>query len=343
MKNQKKEETKPFSKKTKTHRILAATISLFVGAFLLVFKFWAFNLTNSQAIFSDALESIVNVIVAFLSIFIVNYAIKPVDQDHPYGHGKIEYFSSAFEGGLITFAAFFIMIESLRNYFEGYKIDHIDLGMVVVFFAGGVNFLLGLFLIRMGKKNQSIALRAGGHHVLSDFWTSLGVFLGLVLYYFTGLRWLDSAIAFIVGVYLMITGLRLVKESVGGLMDEENVETLKELAKIFSNNLIDGIIQIHHVKVIRSGPHHHIDAHVVLPEFWTVSESHEKMNLFEKSVIENYEYSGEINFHLDPCRRVYCKVCSLKNCSIRKEAFEERMPILLGHIRSKNEPPIFEK
>ena len=323
------------------YRRWAAFTSLVVGTGLMLVKFWAYNMTHSEAIYSDALESIINVVTAALAIFVIYYAAKPVDQDHPYGHGKVEYFSSAFEGGLISFASVMIAIEAIRALLNPHELNKLDTGLVIVLIAGVVNLFLGMFLIRQGKRYKSIALKASGHHVISDFVTSAGVALALLLIYFTDAVWLDPVVALVVGGYLGFTGLRLVRQSVGGLMDAEDLELLSQLAKVFEKSLKEGIIQFHHVKVIRSGPYHHIDAHVVLPEFWDVATTHRRINEFEREVIKNYTYGGEMNFHMDPCRRVYCRFCDLKDCPIRQEPFSQRMSVDIAQLRAKDEPRQF--
>lgn len=304
-------------------------------------KFWAFNLTQSQAIFSDAAESIVNIVAAVLALFVIYYSTKPADTDHPYGHGKAEYFSSAFEGGLISFAGVLIIIEAVRALMWGRNLRELGFGLVIVGVAGLVNLLLGLVLLQVGKRSRSIALRASGLHVISDFWTSAGVVGGLLLVLWTGWNWIDGAIALILGGLLGYSGVKLVRESVGGLMDKEDTGLLKELSDIFAQHMGDGIIQIHHVKMIRSGWYHHIDAHVVLPEYWDVARVHNEITRFERDVIKNYEFSGEMNFHVDPCRRAYCRFCSQPNCPIRQEPFEKRMPVRLEDLRSPHEPEEF--
>ncbi|MCB0355640.1 MAG: cation transporter [Bdellovibrionales bacterium] len=329
------------SKEEEKQRNFAAISSLVVGVILMLLKFWAYNMTGSEAVHSDALESIVNITTAALAIFVIYYAAKPVDTDHPYGHGKVEYFSSAFEGGLISFAAVYIIIDAVRALIGRHELQKLDTGLIIVLAAGIVNLLLGLFLIKKGIKNKSLALKASGHHVISDFVTSAGVVIGLIIVKMTGLVWLDPVIAIIVGLYLAFTGLKLVKESVGGLLDAEDLKLLEELARVFQKSMIPGIIQLHHVKVIRSGFYHHIDAHVVLPEFWDVAHVHDKVNEFEKKVIQHYHFQGEMNFHMDPCRRVYCQYCDLANCSIRVEEFKQKMQVNISQLRSKEEPEEF--
>ncbi len=321
----------------------ATYLSLFVSVVLLVGKFWAYNLTHSQAIFSDAVESIVNVFTAMGAILVIIYSARPADSGHPYGHGKVEYFSAAFEGGLIVFAALFIFIESVKALIEGKSAQQLDFGLLLTIIAGVINLGLGFYLHKRGVEKGSIALKASAKHVISDFWTSLGVVIGLILVYFTGIAWLDAVTAILVGCLLVYSGLQLMRESMAGLMDEQDVKVLEELAQVFSANAKEGIIQIHNVKTIRSGWYHHIDAHVVLPEFWTVKEVHDKMGVFEKDVIKSYPYGGEMNFHFDPCRKAYCRVCDLHNCPIRQEQFVERHPVVIQDLQSKVEPPEFRK
>ncbi len=323
-------------------RKFAAILSLVVSIILMVVKFWAFNLTNSEAIHSDALESIINIVTAGLAIFVIYYAAKPADEDHPYGHGKAEYFSAAFEGGLISFAAVFIIIEGVRSLLGEHNLKELDFGLVLISGAGVINLVLGMYLISQGKKNKSSALRASGHHVISDSITSAGVILGVFIVKIFGLFWLDPIIAILVGLYLAYTGFKLVKESIVSLMDGEDVELMTELAQVFQKSMIPGIIQLHHVKVIRSGNYHHIDAHVVLPEFWDVSYTHDQVNNFEQKVISNYNFYGEMNFHTDPCRKVYCKFCDLPDCHIRKDDFQEKMQVNLSQLRNKEEPDEFK-
>ena len=316
----------------------AALTSLIGGIVLMGVKFWGYTQTGSQAVFSDAMESIVNVIAASLALFVVFYAAKPADDDHPYGHGKAEYFSAAFEGGLITFAGLVIIAEAISALVQGRQVFNAQFGILIVAGAGIGNLILGLALLRVGKSRQSVALIASGKHLMSDFWTSVAVIGGLALVWWTGLTWLDSATAILIGILLAREGFKLVRGSVGGLLDEEDIEVLRELEAIFSPLATGGIIQIHHVKVIRSGAFHHIDAHLVLPEFWNITQAHDRTDAFEERVTANYPYGAEMNFHLDPCRHAYCSVCDLKECPVRTEEFKERMPVKLDHLRSKEEP-----
>ncbi len=319
-------------------RMWAAVATFFISLLVLGIKFWAFNVTHSQAIYSDALESIVNVVTAVVGIVVIYYAALPVDEDHPYGHGKVEYFSAAFEGGLITFAAIFVFIEAIKAQISGEPIHQINQGLYLIAIAGVINFGLGFALKIFGKKYASMTLVSAGTHLIIDFWTTLGAIVGIGIVKFTGLLWVDRVIAIILGLHMAKSGLQLVKQSASGLLDAEDLKILNRLAEIFEKYAGDGVIQIHHTKVIRAGWFHHIDAHVVVPEFWNVEEAHQRLDTFENNVIKDYEYGGEANFHLDPCKRNYCAVCDYQDCPVRSKPFESRMPVELAHLRSKTEP-----
>src|SRR5919109_5001522 len=207
-------------------RLRAGMLSLAVGIGLLCVKFFAYQLTGSTAVLSDALESIVNVVAALFALGSLLFAGRPADRNHPYGHGKIEYFAAAFEGGLIAFAALMIIYEAGRGFFEPPELRQLDIGLAITFGAGIVNAALGWFLIKTGKATQSLTLVADGKHVLSDFWTSLGVIIGLLLVRLTGLVWFDPLVAAIVGLNLGWTGIALVRHAAGGLLDEEDTKLI---------------------------------------------------------------------------------------------------------------------
>src|SRR5919109_2481808 len=307
-------------------RLRAGMISLAVGIGLLWAKFYAYQLTGSTAVLSDALESIVNVVAALFALGSLLFAGRPADRNHPYGHGKIEYFSAAFEGGLITFAAILILYEAGRGFLEAPVLRQLDLGLAITLGAGIVNAGLGWFLIRTGRLTQSLTLVADGQHVLSDFWTSLGVINGLLLVKFTGIVWFDPLVAAIVGLNLGWTGLWLVRHAAGGLLDEEDTKLLGKLVKALDAYRLPGIIRIHHLRAIRAGRFTHVDAHLVVPEFWSVERAHALAESFEQRVISACGVEGEIVFHIDPCHRSYCAQCDVMDCPIRVAPFVARPP-----------------
>lgn len=319
-------------------RVRAGLISLAVGSVLLWAKFFAYQLTGSTAVLSDALESIVNVVAALFALGSLLFAGRPADRNHPYGHGKIEYFAAAFEGGLIAFAALMIIYEAGKGLFEPPEIRRLDLGLAITCGAGVANAALGWFLIRTGKATQSLTLVADGKHVLSDFWTSLGVIVGLLLVRMTGIAWFDPLVAAIVGVNLGWTGLMLVRHAAGGLLDEEDTKLTGKLVKAFDAYRMPGIIRIHHLRAIRSGRFTHVDAHVVVPEYWPVDRAHVLAESFEDRVMNACGVEGEIVFHIDPCHRAYCAQCDVMDCPVRVAAFVARPPHTLDEaVRTDEE------
>ena len=310
-------------------RIRAGAISLVVSILLLAAKYQAYRLTGSIAILSDALESIVNVVAAIFALGGIIFAGRPADRNHPYGHGKIEFFSAAFEGGLIAFAAVLILYEVVLSLVVRLQVRELDTGLLIISGAGLANLALGLFLVRTGRKHQSLTLLADGQHVLSDFWTTVGVVVGLLLVRVTGIWWLDPLVAAVVAVNLMWTGFRLVRHAAGGLLDEEDTLLLNRLLGVLGRHVGQGIIRVHHLRAIRAGRFHHVDAHLVVPEFWSVDRAHEVAEDLADRVIRALGVDGELIFHTDPCHRAYCPMCDLDDCPVRREPFRARPPLTL--------------
>jgi len=308
-------------------RLRAGVISLVVGTALLGAKYGAYLLTGSAAVLSDALESIVNVVAAVFALGSLVFAGKPADRDHPYGHGKMEYFSAAFEGGLIAFAAVAIAWYAVADLLRGPQVGEIAVGALITLAAGAANAALGWYLVSTGRRVQSLVLVADGQHVLSDFWTSLGVVGGLVLVRLTGITWLDPAVALALAANLAVTGFKLVRHAAGGLLDEEDTVLLTRLVTAFDEQRTRGIIRLHRLRAMRSGRFAHVDAHLIVPEHWTVEQAHEATDAFEERVIAACAIDGEIVFHTDPCRRRLCPACDLTDCPIRQAPFADRPPL----------------
>jgi cation diffusion facilitator family transporter len=310
-------------------RLRAMAISLVVSVGLLAAKYQAYHLTGSTAILSDALESIVNVVAAVFALGGIIFAGRPADRNHPYGHGKIEFFSAAFEGGLIAFAAVLIVYEVILSLLRGPDVRALDVGVPIVLGAGLVNLLLGWYLVRTGRRYDSLTLVADGRHVLADFYTSAGIVIGLLLVRFTGIAWLDPVVAAVVALNLMWTGFRLVRQAAGGLLDEEDTALLDRLLEVLQPHLGRGVIRVHHLRAIRAGRFHHVDAHLVVPEFWSVERSHELAEDLAERLIKEVGVEGEMTLHTDPCHRVYCRMCDLDDCPVRRETFAARPRLTL--------------
>lgn len=304
-----------------------ALVSFVVAIVLLAVKFWAYSATGSQAVLGDALESIVNVVAAGFAFGVLAYAGRPADRDHPFGHGKVEFFSAAFEGGLIFFAAVLILWQAAMAMWRGVELRALDFGLLLTGAAGLANGALGVFLVRYGRQHRSSAIEADGHHVLSDFWTSAGVVVGLVLVRFTGIAWIDPVVAALMAGWLLLTGGRLVRRAFGALLDEEDPELLRQIVAVFGPRVRDGVIRVHHLRAIRAGRFHHISAHLVVPEFWTVERAHDTAEALAASLMKDLGGEGDITFHTDPCERAYCSKCDLEACSVRQQPFLGLSPL----------------
>jgi cation diffusion facilitator family transporter len=323
-------------------RLRAALISFGLGAVILGVKFWAYHLTLSTAILSDALESIVNVVAAIFAVGGVIFAGKPADRSHPYGHGKIEFFSAAFEGGLIAFAAVLVIIQAIRGFVVGSELKELDRGLLLVVGAGTLNGLLGWFLVRTGRRFHSLTLVADGKHVLSDFWTSAGVVVGLLLVRLTGIRWFDPVVAGLLGLNLAWTGWKLVRQAAGGLLDEEDATMVSRLVSAADASSGSGIIRVHNLRAIRAGRFVHIDAHIVVPTFWDVGQAHDATDAFEQRVIQASGMKGELVIHTDPCRQLYCAQCDLPACPVRGMEFRARPALTVEEAVHPDPPPVPE-
>ena len=310
-------------------RLRAGLISLVVSVVLLGAKYEAYQLTGSTAILSDALESIVNVVAAVFAVGGLIFAAHPADRNHPYGHGKVEFFSAAFEGGLIAFAAVVIVYEVVVSLIRGPEVRQLGQGVLIIAAASLANLALGLFLVRTGRRYQSLTLVADGQHVLSDVWTSAGIIVGLLLVRLTGLVWLDPLAAAVVALNLMWTGYRLVRHAAGGLLDEEDTDLLNRLLEVLRSHVGQGVIRVHHLRAIRAGRFHHVDAHLVVPEFWSVDRAHDLAESLAETVIRQLGVEGEFAFHTDPCHRIYCAMCDLDECPVRREPFRDRPRLTL--------------
>jgi len=304
----------------------AGLLSLAVAVVLLAAKYEAWVLTGSTAVLSDALESIVNVVAAMFAIGGLLYAGIPADRNHPYGHGKIEFIAAAFEGGMIAFAALAIIWEAVPALVEGPDLHQLDVGLLIVTAAGLCNGALGMLLVRVGRRHESVLLVADGKHVLSDFWTSVGIVVGLGLVHLTGFLWLDPAVAIAVALVLLATGWRLVRSAAGGLLDEVDPELVARFVQVFAPHLGQGVIRVHHLRAIRAGRAAHFSAHLVVPEFWTVDHAHELTEELAQRVQRELG-EGEITFHTDPCHRAYCAMCDVEACSVRVQPFGGRPPL----------------
>ena len=296
----------------------AAYISLAVGIGMFITKMTAYFITGSIAIFSDAAESVVHVAATGMALFSIILSSKPADETHLYGHGNIEYFSAGVEGFLIVLAAGIIIFEAIKNIISGPTLDSLSIGVIFISGAGIVNLGLGYYLIRTGKRTNSLTLVADGKHVLTDAITSIGVIVGITLVIITDYVLLDPILAIIVALNIVFTGYKLIRESVAGLMHETNPEVLKSISDKLIAIKKDFWIDIHELRYWQSGDRTFMDFHLILPYYFTIQQSHKE----EKRVDEELEKAfpnSQIKIHFDYCNDILCKFCGYQKCEVRKE------------------------
>ncbi|MDV7696958.1 cation diffusion facilitator family transporter [Chryseobacterium soli] len=295
------------------------------GVILFIGKLAAWKLTNSDAVFSDAMESVVNVISAFMGLYSLHLAAKPKDEDHPYGHGKVEFVTSGIEGALIAIAGIMIIYEGINSLIVGKVLNKLDWGIWIIAATAIVNYLLGYISIKKGKEENSLVLISSGKHLQSDTITTLGVVISLIVVYFTKIYWLDSVVALIFGAYIIIVGYKIVRKSLSGIMDEQDPDLLRQIVQILENNRRTEWIDVHNMKIQQFGASLHIDAHITLPWYYSLREAHNEM---EKAIIllaNNTKRSVEFNFHMDDCKPISCSVCQIKDCPVRERDFVKRV------------------
>ncbi|MFB6098115.1 MAG: cation diffusion facilitator family transporter, partial [Salinibacter sp.] len=254
----------------------AMAASLLVSFVMLVGKLSAAVLTGSTAIFSDAAESVIHLFATGFSGFSLWYASTPPDPEHPYGHGKVAYFASAVEGTLILLAAVGIGWMAVQDLVAGQDLRQLDVGIYVIAGLTLLNLALGRYLIRTGRRTNSLVLVSNGQHVMTDMWTSLGVVVGVGTVWATGVQWLDPAVGLLVAGNILWTATGLLRRSVYGLMDEADPESTKalldELAGAVEEDLIAGFHQVRHR---RSGDQVWIEYHLMFPGDMPIYEAHE--------------------------------------------------------------------
>lgn len=296
-----------------------------IGILLFLIKLAAWHLTNSDAVFSDALESIVNIIAAFMGLYSLYLAAKPKDPDHPYGHGKVEFVTSGVEGALIIFAGVLILLESVDSLLHGNPLEKLDYGIFLIAFTALLNYLLGYISVQKGKKENSLVLLSSGKHLQSDTWTTVGVVVSLALVHLTGFRWIDSVVALLFGGYIITVGYKIIRTALGGIMDEADFEMLYELANYLEKERKKEWVDLHNVRIQQHGSKLHLDAHLTLPYYYSLREAHDKMEELVRCIATEAKRPVEFNVHMDDCKPFSCKICTLDTCPVREFAFEKKI------------------
>jgi cation diffusion facilitator family transporter len=282
---------------TKAQKLARTTIG--VAFCVMALKFLAWWLTGSVALYSDALESIVNVIAAFTAWAAIRYAAKPADHGHPFGHYKAEYFSAVLEGVLIVIAALLILNEAVRHLMVPQKIDQPAAGLGINIVAAVINAIWAWLLVRTGRMERSPALVADGKHIMTDVWTSVGVVAGLILAFATGWLRLDPILAIVVALNIVWQGWKVISSSVDGLMDRAVEPDQAELIHktILAN--AGGAIEAHDIKTRMAGPATFIEFHLVVDGSMTVEKSHRMCDRLETALKREIP-GARITIHVEP-------------------------------------------
>lgn len=296
-----------------------------VGILLFAGKLLAWLLTDSDAIFSDAMESTVNIIAAFMGLYSLHIASKPRDSDHPYGHGKIEFVTSAVEGALIIFAGIMIIIQAGTSLAKGNELQKLDWGILIVATTAAINYLMGYLSVQKGIRENSAVLIASGKHLQSDTITTTGVVLSLVLVYFTKIFWIDALVALFFGGYIIFVGYKIIRSSLVGIMDEADVELLSGIAEFLEKKRQPQWIDVHNMKIQQYGSSLHIDAHLTLPWYLELRAAHAEMENIVKEIAQHLDRPVEFNFHMDDCQAFSCHICTLENCPVRKQPLSQKI------------------
>lgn len=303
-----------------------------VSVLLLAVKFIAYYITGSVSILTDAMESIVNVAAGFIGLYSLFVAAKPRDTDHPYGHGKAEFISSAIEGTLIVSAGAIIIYKAIEHLLYPIEIRKIDKGIILVSATAVINYVMGYITVQKGKKNNSPALLAGGKHLQIDSYSTIGIILGLLLIYFTSIDWIDSIVAILFGSFACFTGYKILRKSIAGIMDEADIELLDKMVRVLNKNRRENWVDLHNLRVIKYGAVLHIDCHLTVPWYLNVNEAH--LEIDELALLIRKEFGEALEFfvHSDGCLYVQCPICIKTDCPVRRHNFEKRIEWTLENI-----------
>lgn len=294
-------------------------------------KFGAYFITSSNFVLTDAAESIVNILASSFAFFSIYLASQPRDENHPYGHGKVEFFSVFIEGALIGLAGVVIIFKSAYNIFFPHEIGNLVSGAIIIGATGAVNGGLGYYMVTRGKKLRSITIEADGRHLITDMVTSLGLVVGLLLIHFTQILLLDSILSIAVGIFIVYTGYKLLRKSVSGLMDEADFSIVTEVVAVLNEKRGDAWIDIHNFRAQKYGDELHIDCHLTLPNYFDLNRVHMEVKLVDQ-LINNEVTKTELFIHTDPCVPQCCYYCSMPNCLIRSSPKTEEITWTLDKV-----------
>ena len=294
---------------------------------LFLAKMLAWYLTHSVTVLTDALESTVNVIAGFLGLFSIILANTPRDTNHPYGHGKAEFLSSAVEGTLILISGVVIIYEAILHLLVPHQLEKLNVGLLIVAISGGINFLAGKYAENKGRKSNSMILVSAGKHLQTDAYSTIAIIIGLTLVLLTKNHWmwLDSIVALCFSVIIMITGYKVLRRSISGIMDETDTVLLKQVIDVLQGSRLPQWIDLHNLRVIQYGSMMHIDAHMTLPWYYRVVDADKEIHALETLIKSKFSNQVELFIHIDGCMPYQCKLCAMPACAERKHAYRQQL------------------
>jgi cation diffusion facilitator family transporter len=287
----------------------------------MIAKFIAYYLTYSSAILTDALESIINVVASAFAFYAIYLASQPKDLNHPYGHGKIEFFSAGLEGVLIVLASFFIVFHATEGLIYPEPFKDLKIGVSIISIGTVINYFLGYFLEKDGIIKKSPTLIADGQHLKLDAISGLILVAAVILVMWTKIAWIDGLASIFFALFMAWNGVKIIRKSIGGLMDETNNEVLEKVVDILKTYQKREWIDIHNLRIQEYGADIHIDAHLTLPNYWNLEKVHETVHEFEDIFDKEFPSNVEIFIHTDPCLPQCCHYCKIENCPIRQAPF----------------------
>ena len=309
-------------------KILSITVLLFL------IKITAWYLTNSVAILTDALEYTINVISGFVGLYSLYLSALPRDQNHPYGHGKVEFLSAAIEGTLMVVSSFLIIYEAIDNLRHPHQISKLDYGIFLVAFTALINYGMGYYAVLKGTKSSSLALIATGKHLQSDTYATVGIITGLILIFFLKYTWIDSIVAFVFALIIIVSGYRILRSSIAGIMDEADDDLLEKVIALFQSSRRENWIDLHNLRIIKYGGMLHLDCHLTVPWYLNINEAHLEIDELSKLVVNNFGESIELFVHTDGCLDFSCAICTKTDCPVRQHAFVKKIDWTVENVSS---------
>ena len=305
-----------------------------LSVILFILKFVAYFMTHSLSVLSDALESIVNVLAGAIGLYSLYVASKPKDKEHPYGHGKAEFISAAFEGSLIITAGLIILYEAIDAFFHPTELHSLDNGIWVLLTTAFLNLFAGLIAKRMGKKNKSLALVSSGQHLILDSFTTFAVTIGIGIVLFTNITGIDAALAILMSFWIIYNGYQIIRASLAGIMDEADLALLEEVIAELNKNRNVSWVDLHNLRVIKYGSLMHIDCHLTVPWYLNVNEAHQVVEDFTNLIKDKFGSSIEFFVHTDGCMPYSCPICSVSDCPQRKAPHEQTLDWTIENVLS---------